>query len=104
MLPFLNGIYPKKNDCAIFNIVMFSGIFLPVRREEKQQARLVRQTQALVKECMAAALPVIESVVMECLQSRNIQSNESPAVQPGPSVTNIPSTQPWTENVVGDNL
>lgn len=52
---------------------------------------------------MDAALSVIESVVKECLQSRNRQSNESPAVQPGPSVTDIPSTQQSTDTVVRDN-
>ncbi|XP_052696174.1 uncharacterized protein LOC128174739 [Crassostrea angulata] len=61
------------------------------------------ETHALVKECMAAALPVIESVVKECIESRNRQSSESPAVQPGPSVPDRPSTQESTETVVRDN-
>uniref|UniRef100_A0A8W8M190 Uncharacterized protein n=1 Tax=Magallana gigas TaxID=29159 RepID=A0A8W8M190_MAGGI len=52
---------------------------------------------------MAAALPVIESVVKECIESRNRQSSESPAVQPGPSVPDRPSTQESTETVVRDN-
>lgn len=42
---------------------------------------------ALYCMCMASALPVIESVVKEFLQSRNLQS----------------STKPSTENVVSDN-
>lgn len=74
----------------------------PKRRKTTSQTGQT-ETQALVKECMAAALPVIESVVKECLKSRNLQSQESPSVQPRPAVPDQPSIQPLTETVIRDN-
>lgn len=74
----------------------------PKRRRTSNQTAET-ETQALVKECMTAALPIIESVVKECFQSRNLQNRQATLVQPVPSDPDQPSNHPSTETIVRDN-
>lgn len=73
MLTSLSEIYLSFIVLFVNYVMVFRIMASRPKRRRTASQTGETETQALGKECMTAELPIIKSVVKECLESRNLQ-------------------------------